>query len=677
MPVTTTRPAPPVGTAPAATSTYRPELQGLRALAVTLVVCYHVWFDRVSGGVDVFLIVTGFLLTGQLYRAAARGKLSLPQRWSRTLVRLVPSMAVVLMATMVAGFLILPEGRWHQTVREVVASVLFLENWQLAADSVDYAARSNTTSVVQHFWSLSIQGQVFLFWPIVIALVALSCRNVMASGGGGATLHTRLTITSAVVLVASLAYSISLTITDQPLAYFQSFTRAWEFALGALLALWVDRVVLPMWARVTMGWIGVVALVACGLVIDGVDIFPGYAALWPTGCAALVLLAGHTRSPFAADRFLASRGARYLGDLSFTLYLWHWPILVLYLSGRNQSTVSLRGGFVIIALAVLLSVLTHHFVEKPLIARSFGLRSSVKLAAVFAAAVLLAAGGWQAEAMVRATPTGGVGDTQHPGAMALVTGSVKSAPLLPTAVSVLDDWDNETGWNCSPIPTFAESNICVQPVQNPAKKVVIVGDSHIQQFGAALRPIAEKYHWQLISMLRGACPFSTASETDPNQPGCVEWNNAAVQEIADLKPDAVVTLASLNVMPGLTEHTPPGFPAQWKRVTDMGIPVLAVRDNPRFNFSMPDCIQHNGIASPICTFDRDDIYAPVPPYEKIADLPADVNFLDTADAICTATTCPPVVGNVLVYMDDNHLTRSYATTMAGRIEDPVVAAIDR
>src|SRR5919112_5046888 len=140
-------------------ATYRPELQGLRALAVVLVVVYHVWINRVSGGVDVFLLISGFLLTGQLARAAERGSLDLPARWSRMVVRLVPSMAVVLTATVAASVVLLPEGRWPQTVREVVAAALFLENWQLAADAVDYAARSNMSSPVQHFWSLSIQGQ--------------------------------------------------------------------------------------------------------------------------------------------------------------------------------------------------------------------------------------------------------------------------------------------------------------------------------------------------------------------------------------------------------------------------------------------------------------------------------------------------------------------------------------
>jgi peptidoglycan/LPS O-acetylase OafA/YrhL len=664
--VTATRSVTTEPPTPAATSTYRPELQGLRALAVILVVAYHVWFDRVSGGVDVFLIVSGFLLTGQLYRAAERGRLTLLGRWSRTLVRLLPSMATVLVATVIAGALILPEGRWHQTVREVVASVLFLENWQLAADSVDYAARSNTTSVVQHFWSLSIQGQFFLLWPIVIAVVAMAARTV--------TLHTRLTVVSGVVFAASLTYSVALTISDQPLAYFHSLTRVWEFALGALLALWIDRITLPMWARLAMGWIGVVALIACGLVIEGVDVFPGYAALWPTGCAVLILLAGYTRSPWAADRILGSRPARYVGDISFTLYLWHWPVLMLYLSGRDQDAVGLRGGLLIIGLSVVLSVLTHHLVEKPLIAASFGVRGGVKLGAVFAVVVLVMAAGWQVESMRRAIPSGVVGDAAHPGAMALTTGPVPEAPLIPTAVSVLDDWDNEVGWDCVPLATTPD-RVCTQPVQAPTKRVVIVGDSHIQQFGAALGPIAEKHHWQLISLLRGACPFSTASETDPNQAGCVEWNDAAVAEIARLKPDAVVTLASLDVLPGLKERTPPGFVAQWKRVTDLGIPVLAMRDNPRFDFSMPDCVQTNGLDSARCTVARDDLYTAVPPYEKVAGVPTGVTFLNTADEICTATTCPPAIGNVLVYLDNNHLTRSYAISMAGRIESQVVAVV--
>ena len=198
---------------------HRPELQGLRAVAVALVVVYHVWFGRVSGGVDVFFVVSGFLLTGQLARAAERGPLALGRRWSRMLGRLLPCAVVVLVATVVAGMLLLPEGRWPQTLREVVAAALFLENWQLAADAVDYAARSNMSSPVQHFWSLSIQGQFFFVWPLLVALVALAAR------GEPARVRAHLTVAALGVFAASLMFSVALTATNQPLAYFHSLTR--------------------------------------------------------------------------------------------------------------------------------------------------------------------------------------------------------------------------------------------------------------------------------------------------------------------------------------------------------------------------------------------------------------------------------------------------------------------
>ncbi len=304
---------------------HRPELQGLRAVAVALVVVYHVWFGRVSGGVDVFFVISGFLLTGQLARAAGRGPLELGRRWSRTLVRLLPCAVVVLVATVVAGTLLLPEGRWPQTLREVVAAALFLENWRLAADAVDYAARSTMSSPVQHFWSLSIQGQFFLVWPLLVALVALAAR------GDAARVRAHLTVATLGVFAASLTFSVVLTATNQPLAYFHSLTRLWEFALGGLLALTIDTVRLARRTRVHLGWIGLVGLLACGAVLRVGAVFPGIAALWPTGCAVLVLLAGDTGARCGADRLLTSRPLRYVGDLSYPLYLWHWPVLVFCL----------------------------------------------------------------------------------------------------------------------------------------------------------------------------------------------------------------------------------------------------------------------------------------------------------------------------------------------------------
>jgi peptidoglycan/LPS O-acetylase OafA/YrhL len=650
---------------------HRPELQGLRAVAVGLVVAYHVWFGRVSGGVDVFFVVSGFLLTGQLARAAGQGPLQLGRRWSRTLVRLVPSAVVVLVATVVAGALLLPEARWPQTLREVVAAALFVENWQLAADSVDYAARSNMASPVQHYWSLSIQGQFVLVWPLLVALVALAARGDAARARG------HLTVATLGVLAASLTFSVVLTATHQQLAYFHSLTRLWEFALGGLLALTIDSVRLGARARVRLGWVGLVGLLGCGAVLTVGTVFPGFAALWPTGCAVLVLLAGRTGARWGADRLLAARPARYLGDLSYPLYLWHWPVLVFALAGTGRDRLGGAAAAGVVAVSIVLAALTHHLVERPVLARPAD--TGHRLAVAGLAVVFLMVGLWQAEATSRTQGAGQVGDIRYPGAQALVTGAPEPAPLLPPPVSVIDDWVRIERWDCAPMARFP-MDVCAQPVVAPERRIVVVGDSHTQQLAGALVPIAARHQWQLIAIVRGACPFSTASEVIPDERDCLDWNAAAAAEIADLRPDAVVTLASRDVRVGPTEHTPPGFVAQWARLAELGIPVLAVRDTPRFDLAMPDCVQRSlapdaDPAAPPCGVDRAAVYSPDPPWTHLLDVPPNVRFLDIADRVCGPAFCPAVLGNVLVYLDDNHLTASFAASMADLVEGDVRAAL--
>ncbi|TWF76231.1 peptidoglycan/LPS O-acetylase OafA/YrhL [Pseudonocardia hierapolitana] len=629
---------------------------------------HHVSDGRVSGGVDVFFLVSGFLLTGQLARAAERGPLDLPARWSRMARRLLPSATVVLLATIAAGALLLPETRWPQTVREIIASALFLENWQLAADAVDYTARNNTTSVVQHFWSLSIQVQFFLVWPLAVALVALVARRAPHR------LHAHLTATLLGVFAVSLSCSIALTAADQPLAYFHSLTRLWEFALGGLLALWIDRVPWTRGERVAFGWAGVLGLVACGFVLDGGSTFPGYAALWPTLAGALVLLGGVTRSGYGVHRLLLLRPVQFLGEVSYPLYLWHWPVLVLFMVARDQDEVGPLGGIAVIMVSFVLAVLTSRFVESPLRRVRLSDGDAYRYGAAAVAVVLLAAAIWQSAATRREIPSDGLGGPQYPGAAALVDGEPEPAPLLPAPVSVYQDWVWVQDWDCAPLSEVA-ADICTQPVEAPPeRRILVVGDSHLEQFIAALVPIARQHDWQLIGALRGACPFSTASEVDPDDAECVAWNAAVADEITELRPDAVITLATRDVRSGLTEQTPPGFVEQWRRLADLDIPVLAVRDNPRFAQDVPDCIRRQGREGDPCGVDRDTVYAADPPYAQL-DVPSNVSFLDLADYVCTDTRCPAEIGNVLVYLDDNHLTASYATTMAPVIEDQVVSAV--
>ena len=335
-------------------------------------------------------------------------------------------------------------------------------------------------------------------------------------------------------------------------------------------------------------------------------------------------------------------------------------VFCLGLTGRDRLDVAAGAG--VVALSVVLAVATPHLVEKPVPVMPGGYRVAVAgLAVVFLATAL-----WQVEALRRAQGAGEVGDIRYPGALALAAGEPAPAPLLPPPVSVTDDWVRIERWECVPMARFP-MDACTRPVEAPQRRIVVVGDSHAQQLAGALVPIADRHGWEITVIARGACPFSTASEVVADEPDCPAWGEAAAAEIADRHPDAVVTLASRDVRAGLTERTPPGFVARWQQLAQLGVPVLAIRDNPRFDRSMPNCVA----AEVACGVERAAVYASVPPWAHLPDVPPNVRFLDIADRVCGPDLCPAVIGNVLVYLDDNHLTASYATSMAPLVEGDV------
>ncbi|MFB9904162.1 acyltransferase family protein [Allokutzneria oryzae] len=653
-------------------------MQGLRAVAVVLVVVYHVWLGRVSGGVDVFFLLTGFLLTGQLVRAAtSESGIRFVPLWGRVITRLFPAALTVLAVTMAVAVVVLPESRWFQTIREIVASALFLENWQLVADSADYFAHHDEAGVTQHFWSLSIQGQFYVLWPLLVAGVVLVARRA------GRGVRRSLLVAQALVFAASLAFSVVFTATQQQVAYFHSLTRVWEFALGGLLALVVDAVVLPRRARVVLGWVGILGLVACGLVLSVGSVFPGYVALWPTLCGAAVIAAGTTGSRYGADRWLVTPALRYVGDLSYALYLWHWPVLVFYLVARDRTHVGLAGGVVIIGVSLVLSVLTHHYVEKPVRVSRLDGRTrwgAYRFAVLTLVPVLVAAGCWQTVSLRKAASYDAlVDDLDHPGALARTPEfeywGAEDAAVIPPLITLYGDFAGVEGSRCTVSPRNPELEICSTSPPNPTKHVVVVGDSHMQQLLAALDPIARERDWKITHMLRGACPFSTSSETAIGDQACVRWNADARAEIISRQPDLVFANGTRNARIGLTEATPPGFVAAWRALESAGIPVLAVRDNPRFDYSPAVCAATNGVEAPQCNPPRSQILAPEAPYSSLANIPATVSFLDLSDYYCTESVCPPIIGNVHVYFDDNHVTATYMRSMAPLVKQAIDAVL--
>ena len=674
MTITQTRPTEQNPSSQSSGRRYRPELQGLRALAVVLVVVYHVWLGRVSGGVDVFFLITGFLITGQLFRARLRGGIEFRPMWGRMIKRLLPASTVVLLATMALAVVFLPEQRWFGTIREVVASALFYENWVLVATSTDYFADHDTASVVQHFWSLSIQGQFYLLWPLLIAVVALLVRRA------GWSLRRTVFAVLVVVFAASLALSVWLTAENQPLAYFMTPTRLWEFALGGMLALVIDRVALPRLLRIVLGWVGVVGLVLCGLVLTVGQVFPGYAALWPTMSAVCVLLAGATESKVGADRWLSSRPLEYVGNISYALYLWHWPLLVFFLLATDQTEPDIVGGLAIIGVSFALSAATYHFVEQPVRNSRIGQTTrwgAYRFGVVALVPVLAAAVVWQVVSTNRASFAPVLDDPRYPGAQVIAAGIPSpetGGSVVPPFAALPDEWVAFSDDECRISPRNEDLRICtVDPSGPPVRRIAVVGDSHSQQHIAALIPSVEKRGWQIISIGKGGCPLTA----DPNWPedNCPEWNEAVIAELAEMRPDVVVTMATRDVRFGLQERTPEGYVEQWRKLADLGIPVVALRDHPRYDYDPSECAHQKGIDAPECMGRKADYYPPEPPYASIPDIPPTVSFVDFSDYFCADGVCPPVIGNVLVYLDDNHVTATYLETLAPQMEQELSAAL--
>ncbi|MDM7989813.1 acyltransferase family protein [Arthrobacter sp. zg-Y877] len=639
---------------------YRPELQGLRALAVLMVASYHVWFGRVSGGVDVFLLISAFLLSMSFLRKVESGQgLHLRHYWAHVFKRLLPAAAVVILGTLAATALFVPRSRWTEILSQAWSSLLYVQNWALAADSVDYYADHSMASPFQHFWSLSVQGQVFILWPLLFALSALIARTAQKR------FRSVVLYVFGAVFAASLAFSVSETYTNQAHAYFDTRTRLWEFAFGTLLALALPYLKPGGAFRVAAGWCGLAAILSGGFILDVQGQFPGYVALWPLVAAALVIVAGQTGSRYGADRFLSWGPLVRMGDMSYALYLWHWPVLVIYLAWRDRQEVGPVGGALIIGLSLLLAYLTTQFVEKPL--RSG--KRAVAVIAVCAAVVAVPLGVLQYSLKAADERLLAEAEVNYPGARVLLPGydgEPTGVPVRPASNADPESWGH-LPLDCSKIPDGPSdpvlTGICFStPNTTSAERtILIIGSSHAQQWVEAVEPMAETRNYRVIALLKGGCSFSDVTDVDTAE--CNRFNEAAIEYALDLKPDAVVAVATAAMPETAADPLVVGLPEAAERLGKAGIEVVGIRDNPRFTFDMQVCAEQKGADA--CTIPAADKLSPVfPP----TDYAGDMAFLDFSDLICPEGTCRPVIGNTYVYLDNNHLTAGFTGSLATEFE---------
>jgi peptidoglycan/LPS O-acetylase OafA/YrhL len=653
-----------------------------------MVVTYHVWLGRVSGGVDIFLLISAFLLTLSFVRKVESGSpLNLVSHWLHLFKRLLPAAVVVILGVLAGTWAILPQSRWPEVLDQAWASLLYRQNWLLADSAVDYYAQDHSgASPLQHFWSLSIQGQVFILWPLVFAGAAVLhrisgrvVRRVLRRPA--VTYRMLLAVAFGAIFAASLAYSIEQTATNQAYAYFDTRARLWEFALGSLLALALPYLKPGRLLRVILGWGGLAAMVSCGLLLTVDRSFPGFVALWPTLAAAAIIVAGQSGCRGGADRLLSSKPLVALGNNSYALYLWHWPLLVLALAGTGVASPNLLQGLAIVAASVVLAVLTTRFVEKPLREWHWPQRRTWRNAVVIVACGALLAGPvslWQTKLTTDEAAAAAQPRELTPGAAALTPENAgkptPEAKIIPAPAAMKNEWADIDGL-CTDanVPSDPLLSGCLQNSRPDVvtKRIVVLGDSHAQQYMAALGPIAKEHGWEVVTLLKGNCRFG--AESAERDAECNAFNKASAEYVLEHKPDAVFSVASLTLVEAPFETDVPGYLEGVKQFTDAGMDVVGVRDNPRFAFNMPECVQKKGATSAECNPPLGQSLAESSPLEQYRGV-AGLHLMDMSDFICADGTCPAVVGNVYVYKDDNHLTKTYVQSMIPMFEQRLLAA---
>jgi len=680
-----------------AESGFRPDIQGLRAIAVMVVVLYHLWPSRIKGGyvgVDVFFVISGFLITSHLWREVqVRGSIQMRTFYARRALRLLPAAILVLICTAIACYFILPSARWDNTFNQLVASAAYVQNWVLAHNSVDYLLQWTPDSPVQHFWSLSAEEQFYAFWPLLIVVAVWVVSRIRRQ----ATITVRRRAVMAaltILLLASFAYSVYDTAIEPKQAYFITPTRVWEFAVGALCGLLVLDAGKWHRARAVLGWLGIAGILAASLFYVKATPFPGYAAALPVLSTAAVILAARKDSPLSASWWLSLRPATMVGDISYAIYLWHWPLLVLVPVAWKLEALNFATRVSILAATFALSLLSTHLIENPLCRNNFlrtrrwpSLAIALTGVAAMVAASTIAASVVQARIDAAAARFSGVAAAGTPCQGAAVfdpanncPSKLGEGPIMSPALAIKYQGDSGGYEICDTALDKVEIESCQFGPKDSPIRVALVGDSHALHWLGTVTQLGREGKWFAKTYYKASCPFSDAVRVIPSEPKewrqhCIDWSKKVTAEIvSDDAIDYVIVAAygsAYNFIPAdgspATANTAAeGWLSMWKRITDSGKRIVVMRDTPTIKLKpIPECVEREFDDLYKCNVPRSE-GTPPDPFSDIAKQANDPNIrtMDLTRGFCDENWCYGVAGNIIVYCDTHHLSWHYAESLA-------------
>ena len=662
-------------------------------MAVLAVVAFHAGaIDGGFIGVDVFFVISGFLITRMLWmELAATGRVKLTRFYAARARRLLPAAATVLVATAVATVALLPPLQARSALDDGLASALYLGNYRFATTGTDYLAHS-APSPFQQYWSLGVEEQFYLLWPALLLLTGwLWQRRRRAQRPSPGPYLVML----AVVGAASLTLSVSWTHSFPPWAFFSLPTRAWELAAGGVVALTA-----PLWRRVPAGFAAIAGFGGLGVIawaathLDDRTPYPGTAAVLPVIGTVLVIVAGCATPTTGAGRWLSVPPMRAVGRLSYSWYLWHWPLL-LFAPMLVGHPLGWPGRLCVLAASLVLAGLTLRYVEHPIRysrplrrspGRSLALGSVVTAAAVSAALILpivvpVPAGhGEPATASVvhaAARPTDPlVGALAR--ARAAVSASTEHAPIPADLTPPLNaaSADKPEIFRNGCVRTWLEIGVpdCVSGDPDGKTSVALVGDSHAAMWQPALEPVARQHGWRLVTMAKVTCPLQDLPITSPYlgraYSECEQWRTEVLTKLAAERPALVVLSMSRRYGAdfGFTSYDPAWIESLTDLVSDLrattGARVLVLGPVPDPHANVPVCLSaHLGDAL-ACAPDRAaGLNGAGLTAESKATGAGGGQYADLSQLFCDAEVCPVVLGSDLVFRDDNHVTVSFARTL--------------
>jgi peptidoglycan/LPS O-acetylase OafA/YrhL len=637
--------------------TFRPDIEGLRAIAVCLVVLYHAGVPFLRGGfigVDIFFVLSGYLITGLLAKELdSSGTIDLPRFYARRVRRLLPALSLVVVVVCLIQIIVASPIAQIEVLKAALATTFYCSNLYFAHIQLHYFSQGLTPSPLLHTWSLAVEEQIYFAWPIFLLLLTRAAKSI----------QMRVLVISAVTII-SLIGCIWLTSSNQVMAFYQSPSRAWEFSIGGLLA-FVPRHWLT--ARENLcKWLGAAGLI--GLVLSGVWVgdgasFPGSIATIPVLATLAALQAGTGAPNSFAARLLTWRPMQYLGGISYSLYLWHWPVLMIVPEVLHDNSAAVRAAC--IGLSITLAVVTHVAIENPIRFNSFLVprpRLSLGIVALSMTASVAAMATWWL--------------------------ALNHSAQFRKFNQVRNDVPSFYATGCTADLIDAAPILCSYgEISHPESTMVLFGDSHAAQWFPALKDIAESRHWKLVTVVKSACsPMNIKILRNAGAiEACERWRTLAIAAIDQIHPDMVIL--STSSLYRQRDSSKLIDASDWEKgsrdtflaLARRGIAVRLIRDTPHADYDVPSCLaqlEWNGHATcpplPRAKALSSDIYqAELRAAENIDN----VKIVDMSDVICGSDICETEQGDIVKYRDGDHLTSSYIESLAKELQGHLLKSL--